>query len=208
MDITHDAKVTQATLTQLHQTQAYIMIYRKMDHNGVTGINGPRDPTMAGQQFTAKKFKPSHKTVHSPEESQLHPDPLIKFPEKNLPRQQGSNGWIIPQPNPIYEEGPLKENLETLENPLTNRLTPQVPETRGEGEKGGVVELDGSPSSEKADHRQTALEEKGLGQSENKHTKLPQTISTFLNLSQGRIEELTSLLSELSCTPLTTEMTC
>jgi len=52
----NDAKVTQATLTQLHQTQAYIMIYRKMDHNGVTGANGPRDSIMVGQQFTVRKF--------------------------------------------------------------------------------------------------------------------------------------------------------
>jgi len=97
----------------------------------------------------------------------------------NRPRQQGSNGWIIPQPNPIYEEGPLQENLELLENPLTNRITPQAPETRGEGGKGGGVELDGSPSYEKADHRQTPLDEKEVGQSENKYTKLPQTISTL-----------------------------
>jgi len=150
--------------------------------------------------LTAKKFKLSHKTEHSPEESPLHPDPLIKFPEKNLPRQKGSNGGVIPQFNPIYEEGPPKENLEILETPLTNRLTPQAPETRGEGEVGGAVELVGVPSSEKADHRQTPLDEKGLGQSENEHTNLPQTISTFLHLSQGRIEELTSLLSELSGT--------
>jgi len=73
---------------------------------------------------------------------------------------------------------------------------------------GGAVELDGVPSSEKADHRQTPLDEKGLGQSENEHTNLPQTISTFLHLSQERIEELTSLLSEVSGTPLTTEMNC
>jgi len=151
----NDAKVTRATLTQLYETQAYIMIYRKTDHNRVTGTNGPRDSIMVGQQFTVKKFKLSHKTEHSPEESPLHPDLLIKFPAMKLTRQQGSNGWIIPQPNPIYEEGPLKENLETLDNPLTNRITPQAPETRGEGGKGGGVELDGSPSYEKADHRQT-----------------------------------------------------
>ena len=76
----NDAIVAQTTLTQLHQTQAYIMIYRKMEHNEATGINRPRDSTMAGQQLTAKKFKLSHKTEHSPEESPLHPDPLIKFP--------------------------------------------------------------------------------------------------------------------------------
>jgi len=73
----NDAIVTQATLTQLHQTQAYIMIYRKMDHNGVNGTNGPKDSTMVGQQFTAKKFKLSHKTEHSPEESPIHLDKLI-----------------------------------------------------------------------------------------------------------------------------------
>ena len=37
---------------------------------------------------------------------------------------------------------------------------------------------------------------------------LPQSILAFLHLSQGRIDELTSLLSELSGTPLTKEMTC
>jgi len=197
-------------MTQLLQTQAYVMIYRKMDHNEATGINAPRDSTMAGQQLTAKKSKVSHKTEHSPEESLLYPDPQIKFPEKNLPRQVGSDGGVIPQPNPISEEGPPKENLGIPKTPLTNRLTPQAPETRGEGEVGGAAELDGAngPSSEKVDHRHIPLDEKGLGQSEHEHTNLPQTISTFLHLSQGRIEELTSLLSELSGTPLTTEMTC
>ena len=57
----NDAVTAQTTLTQLHQTQAYIMIYRKMDHNEATGINEPRDSTMADQQLPAKKFKPSHK---------------------------------------------------------------------------------------------------------------------------------------------------
>ena len=33
-------------------------------------------------------------------------------------------------------------------------------------------------------------------------------MSTFLRLSQGRVEEVTNLLSELIGTPLTTEMTC
>jgi len=71
---------------------------------------------------------------------------------------------------------------------------------------GGAAELDGA--NVPADHRQTPLDEKGLGQSENEHTNLPQSISAFLHLSQGRIEDLTSLLSELSGTPLTMEMTC
>jgi len=49
----NDAIVTQATLTQLNQTQAYIIIYRKMDHNGGTGTNGPKDSIMVVQQSTA-----------------------------------------------------------------------------------------------------------------------------------------------------------
>ena len=99
---------------------------------------------------------------HSPEESPLLPGPLAKFPEQNLPRQKGSNGGVIPQPRPIYGGGLLKENLEILETPLTHRPTPQAPETRGEGKDGGVVELDRIPSSEKAGHRQTPPDEKGL----------------------------------------------
>ena len=75
---------------------------------------------------------------------------------------------------------------------------------------GGAAELDEArvPPCEKADHRQIPLEEKGLGQSENEHINLTQSISAFLHLSQGRIEELNRLLSELSGTPLTMEMTC
>jgi len=202
----NDAITAQTTLTQLHQTQAYIMIYRKMDYNEATEIDAPRDPTMANQQLPAL----SNKTQHRNEESPLHPDPPIKFPEKNLPRKQGSNVGVIPHPNSIYVEGPTKENLEILETLLSNRLTPQAPETRGGGEVGGAAELDGAsvPPFEKADHRQIPLEEKGLGQPENEQINFPQSISAFLHLSQERIEELTSLLSELSGTPLATEMTC
>ena len=37
----NDAKVTKVTMTELLQTQAYII---KMDHDGGTGTNGPRNP--------------------------------------------------------------------------------------------------------------------------------------------------------------------
>jgi len=120
----------------------------------------------------------------------------------------GSNGGDTPQPSPIYGGRLLKENLAILDTLLTNRPNPQAPETRGEGEVGGAEEPDGAPLFEKAVHRQTSPAEAGLGQSENANTNFPQTISTFLQLSQGRMAELTSLLSELSGTTLTTEMTC
>ena len=67
----NDAITAQTTLTQLHQTQTYIMIYRKMDHSEVTEIDAPRDSTIANQQSPAKKSKPSHKT-HSIETKSLH----------------------------------------------------------------------------------------------------------------------------------------
>ena len=46
-----------------------------------------------------------------------------------------------------------------------------------------------------------------MGQPDNEHSNLPQSITTFLHLSRGRFEEITSLLSELSGTPLTMEIT-
>jgi len=168
----NDAVVTQATLTQVLQTQAYIMIYRKMDHDGGTGTNAPKDSIMV-QESTAKRSKLSHKMEHRPEESPLLPGPRLKCPEQNLPHHQGSNGGDIPQPSPIYGGGPLKRNLAILDTLLTNRLNPQAPETRGEGEVGGAVEPDEAPPFKKADHRQTPPAEVGLGQSEDENTNFP-----------------------------------
>jgi len=85
------------------------MIYRKIDQREVTEIDAPRDSTIANQQSTAKKSKPSHKTQHRNEESPLHLDPPIKIPAKYLPRQEGSDAGISPQPNSIHKEGPTKE---------------------------------------------------------------------------------------------------
>ena len=65
-----------------------------------------------------------------------------------------------------------------------------------------------TPLTEKADRTEEPLPAgKGTGQPDNEHSNLPQSISTFLHLSRGRIEELTSLLSELSGTLLTIEIT-
>ena len=41
----NDAIVTQVTVTELLQTQAYILIYRRKDHVGGTGTHGPRNST-------------------------------------------------------------------------------------------------------------------------------------------------------------------
>jgi len=183
-----------------------------MEQSAGSENEAPRDSTMASQQLPTEKSKPPHKTLHSEEEPPLHPGPPIKIPlEKNLPRQGRSAVGANLNPNPTRKEGPITENLKAPETLLSKRYIPQVLETRGEGEVGGATELDGVsfPPTEKADHRKKPLpEEKGPGQSENEHINLTQSISVFFHLSQGRIEELTSLLSELSDTPLTMEMTC
>jgi hypothetical protein len=204
----NDAITTQTTLPHLHQSQAYVLMYRKMEHSAGTENEAPPS-IMANQQSPTEKLKPSHKTHHSEKEPLLLPDPPITIPlEENLPCQ--GRPVVGANPNPTHKEGPTTENLQALETLLSNRCVPQVLETRGEGEAGGATELDevSVPPTERADHRENPLpEDKGTGQSENEHSNLPQSISVFFHLSLGRIEELTSLLSELSGTPLTMEMT-
>jgi len=46
----NDAITAKTTLSLLHQTKAYILIYRKMEHSDVTEIDAPSDSTMANQQ--------------------------------------------------------------------------------------------------------------------------------------------------------------
>jgi len=52
------------------------MIYRKMDHDGGTGTNGPK-ASITVQESATKKPKLSHKMEHRPEESSLLPGPRV-----------------------------------------------------------------------------------------------------------------------------------
>ena len=140
----NDAIVTQVTVTELLQKQAYILMYRRKDHVGGTGTHGPRNSTTS-QNSIIKKPKLSHKVEYSPLES-LTPGPRGKFPEQNIPYQQKSSGGDIPQPSPIYGEGLLKENLVILDTLPTTRPDSQVPATRGEGEVGGTELSVGEPT--------------------------------------------------------------
>ena len=88
----------------------------------------------------------------------------------------------------------------------TNRPVPQALETRGEGEVVVAEEPGEDPPLEQVHNSQSV--DLQIGHLENEDTNFPQTMLTFLELSQGRMEELTSLLSELIGTPLTTEMIC
>jgi len=77
---------TQTTLTHLHQTQAYILLYRKTEQSTGTGKAAPRDSTMASQPRSTEKPKPRHETHYREEKPTLQPDPLIKnLLEENLP---------------------------------------------------------------------------------------------------------------------------
>jgi len=188
------------------------LIYRKMEYSAGTEKEAPRDSTKASQQRPTEKSKPFHKTHHSKEEPPLQPDLLIIIPlEENLPQPGRSAAGANLITNPTHKERPTTENPKVLVTLLSNRYIPQVLETREEDKAGGATELDGvsAPPTEKADHRKNPLPEKdGPGQSENEYINLPQSILVFFHLSQGRIEELTSLLSDLSGTPLTMEMRC
>jgi len=209
----NDAITTQTTTTHIHQTQAYILMYRKTEQSTGKGESVPKDsPTkMASQSGSKGKPNPRQKTQHRGETPTLQPDLPIKTPpEQNLPRQgttdEGAN------PNPTYKEGPTTENQKVLETPLSiHHYIPPVLETKGEGEGGGTTERGGEsgPSTERADVRkQPLLQEEKPDQCEDEPINLLQSMSGFFHLSQGRIEELSSLLSEMSGTPITMEMTC
>jgi len=77
----------------------------------------------------------------------------------------------------------------------------------GGGTRGGSGESVTSTTREDEKERLFQLEEKS-GQSPEEPINLLQSIFVFFEFSQGRIEELTGLLSELSGTPITIEMTC
>ena len=110
---------------------------------------------------------------------------------------------------------PTSIDRSTSENPATTEILhtnydPQALESRGITEIEGATEPDETDTSptEQTDYTvDPPQDEKGAGQRENELNDLPRSISTFLHLSRGRIEDLTSLLSELSGTPLTTEIT-
>jgi len=86
-----------------------------------------------------------------------------------------------------------------------------VLETDEGGDGGGTIEGSGesAPPTRMEDERvrpflQVEKSDQFLGEPIN----LLQSISVFFHLSQGRIEELTGLWSEMSGTPITMEMTC
>jgi len=172
-------------------------MYRKTKQSSGNGESVPRDsPTKMSSQSRSKE-KPNlrPKTQHREDIPALQPDLLIKTPpEQNLSRQgtidEGANT------NPTHKERPAIENHKV---PDTHHYIPPVLETKGEGEGGGATERGGEsgPSAERADERtQSPLQEEKSDQPKDELINLLQSISVFFHLSQGRIEELTSLLAK------------
>jgi len=201
----NDASTTQITPAHSHQSQAYILLYRKTKPSTETET---QIPTTGTSQLLTEKLKPTYQRHNSPK--RFPPQPYIpKKPHmEHLPHQErsGTGVHLIPTPT----EGPTIENSTTPEILHNTHYAPQTPESRGTTVTGGTIEPEetDTPLTEQADRTEDPpQEEKGTGQPENELNNLPQSISTFLHLSRGRIEELTSLLSELSGTPLTTKIT-
>ena len=129
-----------------------------------------------------------------------------EIPEQNISCQQKPIGGDTPQPSPVFGDDLSKTNLMMLDFFPTNGSDPQALTTRGKGERADTDQPGGDSPVEHPHNSPTYDLE--LGCLENETTNFPQTMLTFLRLSQGRVDEVTSLLSELIGTPLTTEMTC
>ena len=128
----NDAIVTRVTVAALLQTQAYILIFRRMDQEGDTTTHRPRTPILS-QHPTNKKPKLSHMTEPGLLESPT-PGSRGKLLDQNIPYQHICSGGDIPQPGPIYGEGLRTVNLEVLDTPPTTRPDSHNPATRGEVE--------------------------------------------------------------------------
>ena len=129
-------------------------------------------------------------------------------PGKNLPRSGRGDGGA----NPVHGEGsPIAnhrgmEILSNTHNYIALALETEVGVDGGGTTKGGG---ESTPLTKMEDVRERPfLQEEKSEQLLEEPINLLQPISVFCHLSQGRIEELTSLLSELSGTLIMMEMTC
>jgi len=129
-------------------------------------------------------------------------------PGQNLPRQGRRDGGA----NPVQREGSPTENqlgIDTLSS--THDHIPLALETKEEEDGGGAIEggKESAPSTKREDEMERPfLQKEQSDQFPGEPINLLQSISVFFHLSQGRIEELTGLLSEMSGTPIKMEMTC
>jgi len=205
----NDAITTQTTTKHIHHTQAYILMYRKTEQSTGMGKSAPIDiPKKRVSQSRAKENpNPRLETQQMRETPAPQPELPIKTPPgQNLPRQGRKDEGA----NPMNREGPSTENQKGLGTLFsTHDYIPLVLETKEEEEGGGTIEGSGgsAPSTGREEDRERPLlQDKTPDQSLGEPINLLQSISVFFHLSQGRIEELTGPLSEMSSTPITFEM--
>ena len=111
----NDATTTQTTLAHLHQSQAYVLVYRKTKHSTGTGTGAP---IMRASQQPTEKLKLLYKTHHSLKESISHPDPPKNPHMENLPREGRTGTGEYPNPTPTV--GHTIENWKAPEILLSN----------------------------------------------------------------------------------------
>jgi len=207
----NDAITTQTTTKHIHQTQAYILMYRKTEQRTGMGKSAPMDIPKKLESQSRAKGNPNTKL--EAQQRRETPAPQLKLPIKtpsgqNLPRQ----GRKVGGANPIQRKGPstkIQRGIDTLFS--THDYIPPVLETKEEEDGGGTTEGSGesAPPTRREDEReQPFLQGEKSNQFLGEPINLLQSISVFFHLSQGRIEELTGLLSKISGTPITMEMTC
>ena len=186
-------------------------MYRKTEDSIGTGKPALLDkPKKLGSQSGAKANPhPRLETQQRRETPAPRPELPIKTPPgKNLPRSGRGDGGA----NPVHgERSPIANHrgMEILSN--THDYIPLALETEVGVDGGGTTEGGGesTPLTKMEDVRERPfLQEEKSDQLLGEPINLLLSISVFCHLSHGRIEELTSLLSELSGTPITMEMTC
>jgi hypothetical protein len=195
-----DAITTQLTLAQLHRLQAYVLIYRKTTPNTETGAIPEADTS----QKSTEKLVPANQDHKCRMKPLLPPDPSDKLHME----QQQHPAIRAAEPSPIAIERP-RENPGTRDIPHT-QIDLRASDNQLTLETEGATEpdvIDTPPTEQSEDFIDPTQDRRGAGLGGNELKNLPQILSTFLHLSRGRIEDITSLLSELSGTPLTTEIT-
>ena len=186
-------------------------MYRKTEDSTGTGKPALLDkPKKLGSQSGAKENPhPRLETQQRRETPAPRPELPIKTPPgKNLPRSGRGDGGA----NPVHgERSPIANHrgMEILSN--THDYIPLALETEVGVDGGGTTEGGGesTPLTKMEDvGERPFLQEEKSNQFLGEPINLLQSISVLFHLSQGQIEELTGLLSEMSGTPLTMEMTC
>jgi len=209
----NDAIVTQITTSHIHQTQAYILMYRKIEPSVEIREPAPKDvPKKQDSQLRVKgDLNPRPGKKQNREIPAPQPDFLIQPTSgQNLPRQVRRDSGTNSAPRVE-----LPKEIQGVPDTTLNAhvTTPPDPEPEAKSGKDGRGWMEGNrenaTSTMRDDEKERPLQpEEQSRQPLEETTTLLQFISTFFQLSQGRIEDLTGLLSELSGTPITTEMTC